>query len=233
MRYMNREAVVLAGGLGTRLKDVVEELPKSMAPVNNKPFLAYILDKLSSSGFTTIILATGYKTEVIERYFGDEWKGAKLIYSIEKEPLGTGGAILHALPHITSENCFVFNGDTLFTIDFGEMQKEFLDKNPVMTIALKRMSDFDRYGSVTMEGDRIVSFNEKRFIHEGLINGGIYILDRKWFEQNAPGDKFSFEKDIMEINTRRCLITGYISDAYFIDIGIPDDYYRALSDLKG
>ncbi|MGD0583545.1 MAG: nucleotidyltransferase family protein [Bacteroidales bacterium] len=228
---MGREAIILAGGLGTRLRDVVEELPKSMAPVNGKPFLAYILDHMTGYGFTRIILATGYKNRVVSNYFGDQWKGARLIYSVEKEPLGTGGAIHLALSQTVSENIFVLNGDTLFTLNFNELEGSFLKDGPIMTIALKPMTDFDRYGSVTLEGNRLVSFNEKKFCREGVINGGIYILNRKWFQENVPGEKFSFEKDIMEKRTGQDLMTGYISDAYFIDIGIPEDYFRASSDL--
>jgi D-glycero-alpha-D-manno-heptose 1-phosphate guanylyltransferase len=95
------------------------------------------------------------------------------------------------------------------------------------------MSDFDRYGSVGMEGERIVSFNEKKFCHYGLINGGIYVADKGWLRLNASAEKFSFEKDILEKRTGHDLITGYISDGYFIDIGIPEDYFRASSDLTG
>jgi D-glycero-alpha-D-manno-heptose 1-phosphate guanylyltransferase len=228
---MEREAIILAGGLGTRLKEVVDEIPKSMAAVNGKPFLAYIMDHLSRFGFTRIILATGYKNEAVSGYFGNHWAGSKLIYSVEKEPLGTGGAVHLALSQTVAENIFVLNGDTLFSIDFNEMERSFLKHNPVMSLALKPMTDFDRYGSVTLDDERLVSFNEKKFCREGLINGGIYILNRKWFEKNVPGEKFSFEKDIMEKRTGQDLMTGYISDAYFIDIGIPEDYFRASSEL--
>jgi D-glycero-alpha-D-manno-heptose 1-phosphate guanylyltransferase len=228
---MEREAVILAGGLGTRLRDIVDEIPKSMAPVNRKPFLEYVLDHLSLYGFKRIILATGYKNESIAAYFSNSWKGIELFYSVEEEPLGTGGAILLASSHSLSENIFVVNGDTLFSVDIDKMEKFFSKDNPVMTLALKPMTNFKRYGSVTLDGERIVSFNEKKFCREGVINGGVYILNRKWFIKNAPGEKFSFEKDIMEKRAGQDIITGYISDAYFIDIGIPEDYLRASSEL--
>jgi D-glycero-alpha-D-manno-heptose 1-phosphate guanylyltransferase len=230
---MEREAVILAGGLGTRLRDVVEELPKSMAPVNGRPFLSYILDHLSKFNFKRIILATGYKNEAILNYFGDSYGSAKLIYSVEKEPLGTGGALLLASSKVESDRFFVFNGDTLFSVDLDEMEKFFLRDSPVMTVALKPMSDFDRYGNVILEGDRIVSFNEKGFCQHGVINGGVYLMKREWLKKHSSGEKFSFEKDVMEKRAGHDLMTGYISDTYFIDIGIPEDYLRASKELRG
>ncbi len=230
---MSREAVILAGGLGTRLRDVVEELPKSMAPVNGKPFLSYILGHLSKFRFKRIILATGYKNEAIVSYFGDNYGSAKLIYSIENEPLGTGGALLLASSMVESESFFVFNGDTLFSVDLDEMEKLFLRESPVMNVALKPMTDFDRYGNVTLNGDRIVRFDEKGFCSRGVINGGVYLLKKDWLKKHSSGEKFSFEKDIMEKRAGHDLITGYLSDAYFIDIGIPEDYLRAARELGG
>jgi D-glycero-alpha-D-manno-heptose 1-phosphate guanylyltransferase len=229
---MEREAVILAGGLGTRLRDVVEELPKSMAPVNGRPFLSYILDHLLKFNFKRIILATGYKNEAIVNYFGDSYGSTKLIYSVEKEPLGTGGALLLASSKIASGHFFVLNGDTLFLVDMDGMEKSFTMESPVMTVALKPMSDFDRYGNITLDGNRIVSFNEKGFCSRGVINGGVYLLDSEWLKRQSPGEKFSFEKDIMEKRAGHDLMTGYISDTYFIDIGIPEDYLRASEELR-
>lgn len=232
MIIMGREAVILAGGLGTRLREMVDDIPKSMAPVNGKPFLEYALDHLIESGFTRIILAIGYKSEVITSYFGDHHGEASLAYSVEKEPLGTGGAILLGSSLVSADHFFVLNGDTLFSVDFDAMEEFFMKDKTALTVALKPMSDFDRYGSVSMEGNRIVSFNEKKFCNYGLINGGIYVIDKGWLRLNATGEKFSFEKDILEKRTGYDLITGYISDAYFVDIGIPEDYFRASEDMK-
>ena len=228
---MEREAVILAGGLGTRLREVVDDIPKSMAPVNGKPFLEYVLNRLIEYRFNRIILATGYKNEAISSYFGDHHGEASLIYSMEKEPLGTGGAIFLASSQVTSDYFFVLNGDTLFSVDLDAMEDFSRKEKAVITVALKPMADFDRYGSVSLEGDRIVSFNEKKFCNSGLINGGIYFVNKRWFRLNATTEKFSFEKDILEKGTSYDLIAGYISDSYFIDIGIPGDYFRALKDL--
>jgi len=228
---MQREAVVLAGGLGTRLKGVVDDLPKSMAPVSGVPFLSFLLEQLSKASFTRVVLATGYKHHFIKSYYGDNYKNIKLVYSIEDEPLGTGGALLKASSEILSEYFFVFNGDTIFNIDMDRFEEFFTTGNYDLAIALKPMKDFERYGSVILNGDRIISFNEKTYCREGLINGGISILKNDWLERVSRSEKFSFEKDIMEKRVTVDGIYGYISDPYFIDIGVPEDYEKAQKEL--
>jgi D-glycero-alpha-D-manno-heptose 1-phosphate guanylyltransferase len=233
MDYLNmkREAIILAGGLGTRLRDTVGDLPKSMAPVAGHPFLSYILEYLSKTSFSKVVLATGYKHQTIMAWYGDNYKGMNLEYSVEDEPLGTGGALLKASSLISSGYFFVFNGDTFFNTGIEDFEKFFIESKCDMAVALKPMKDFERYGSVNMEGERIVAFNEKKYCQEGLINGGLYIINPDWFKKNSPGEKFSFEKDIMEIRVTTDRIYGYISDSYFIDIGIPEDYERAGREL--
>ena len=228
---MKREAVILAGGLGTRLRDVIADLPKSLAPVSGLPFLTYILEQLSKVSFSKAVLAVGYKHEAIISYYGKSYKNISLEYSIEDEPLGTGGALLKASSLISSEYLFVFNGDTIFYIDIDDFEKIFRRVKCDMAVALKPMKDFDRYGSVTLAGERIISFNEKRYCSEGLINGGIYIVNSGWLRKNSPGPRFSFEKDIMEKRVGNDIVNSYISDSYFIDIGVPEDYEKAGKEL--
>jgi D-glycero-alpha-D-manno-heptose 1-phosphate guanylyltransferase len=228
---MEREAVILAGGLGTRLRGVIDDLPKSMAPVKDRPFLGYILDQLSRHRITRAILAAGYRNEDIIAFFGNRYKEIELVYSVESEPLGTGGAILKAAESINSDSFLVLNGDTLFDIDLEDFRKSFKYSNASLSVALKPMVDFERYGSVNLKGDRIISFNEKKYCSEGLINGGIYIINSNWLKAVSPAEKFSFEKDIMEKRVLADKINGYISDTYFIDIGIPEDYERAQKEL--
>lgn len=230
---MEREAVILAGGLGTRLRGVIDDLPKSMAPVNDRPFLVYILDQLSRHRITKAVLAVGYRHEDIRAFFGNRYKEIDLVYSIENEPLGTGGAIMKAAELVKNDSFLVLNGDTLFNIDLEDFRKTFKYSNASLSVALKPMTDFERYGSVVIEDKRIISFDEKKFCAEGLINGGIYILRKEWIAKNAPSSKFSFEKDIMEKRVASDIITGYVSNAYFIDIGIPEDYERAMRELPG
>jgi D-glycero-alpha-D-manno-heptose 1-phosphate guanylyltransferase len=226
-----KEAVILAGGLGTRLRESVEDLPKSMAPVGGKPFITYILDQLCRYRYTKAIVAVGYRKEDIVSFFGNSYKDLELRYSEESEPLGTGGAMLKAAGLITTDSFLVLNGDTLFNIDLEAFRKSFKYSNASLSVALKPMKAFERYGSVTLQDDRIISFNEKRYCAEGLINGGIYILRKEWIMNNSPGEKFSFEKDVMERRVPVDIISGYVSDAYFIDIGVPEDYERAGNEL--
>jgi D-glycero-alpha-D-manno-heptose 1-phosphate guanylyltransferase len=230
---MISEAIILAGGFGTRLKNLVDEIPKSMAPIDKRPFLTYIFEHLLKYRIKKIVLAAGYKHESIISCFGNSYKGIKLIYSIENEPLGTGGAILKATRKISSQFCYVLNGDTCFNIDLSAFEQSFFKAKAVLSVALKSMSDFDRYGSVTTERDRIISFNEKKFCKAGLINGGVYILDKKWLKNNAPDKIFSFEKEILEKLVSKDVIGCFLSDTYFIDIGIPEDYIKASRELPG
>jgi len=228
---MIKEAIILAGGLGTRLRSVVEDLPKPMAPVRGVPFLTWLLDLIEKQGVEKVVLAVGYKHEKITSCFGNRYKNLSIEYSIEKEPLGTGGAVLLALQKIKGENFFLLNGDTYFEVDFRDFENFFVSTGAVMSVALHPVKNPFRYGTVIIHENKIVAFREKTGAEEGLINGGVYIVNKNWFQENAPGGKFSLEKDILEKKISDFLITGYVSDVYFIDIGIPEDYYRAAGEL--
>lgn len=228
---MAKEAIILAGGFGTRLKSLVNDIPKPMAPIKNQPFISYIFEQLHKYKFEKVILAAGYRSEVFLSYFGTSYKNIELIYSVEKEPLGTGGAILKASELLSSDCFFVVNGDTFFEVDFEKMEEKFLKSKSGLMVALKPMVNFDRYGAVITSEEKIISFNEKKFCEEGLINGGIYMVIKDWLNERAIGKIFSFEKDILENLVIKDDITYYISDGYFIDIGIPEDYKRASEEL--
>ncbi|EAK2332576.1 NTP transferase domain-containing protein, partial [Campylobacter jejuni] len=173
------QAIILCGGLGTRLKSVIKDIPKPMAPINNKPFLEFIFEYLKKQGIKEVILAVSYKYEVIQEYFKDEFLGIKIKYSIEKEPLGTGGAIKEALKFIKNE-VYVLNGDTFFDIDLSKLKLN----GSKICLALKQMNDFDRYGTVNVDGQGfVISFEEKIFKTQGLINGGIYLLTKDIFNE--------------------------------------------------
>ncbi|EPT6722512.1 D-glycero-D-manno-heptose 1-phosphate guanosyltransferase [Campylobacter coli] len=213
------QAIVLAGGLGTRLRSVVQDLPKPMAPINGKPFLAFVLEYLKKQGITEIILSVSYKYELIQEYFKDEFHGMKIHYNIEKELLGTGGAIKDALKLVKNE-VYVVNGDTFFDIDL----KKLVLNGSKICIALKQMQNFDRYGTVNVDEQGIVtSFEEKVFKKQGLINGGIYLLKKDIFDEFSLEKKFSFEKFLQE-NFELLKIQTQIFNDYFIDIGVPQDY---------
>lgn len=228
-----REAVVLAGGFGTRLRSVVSDVPKPMAPVAGRPFLAYLLDCIERQGYGHVVLATGYMHEKVEECFGQRYRGISIDYARETSPLGTGGAMLNALQHCTEERITVLNGDTLFLVDHDELCRLADERTTGLAIAVRRVEDAGRYGSVEVAADgRITAFREKDpLTGPGLINGGIYRLHRSIFDGWRCGQTFSFEKEIMQSRYREEAFYAYASDAYFIDIGIPDDYARAQTEL--
>lgn len=226
-----KEAIILAGGFGTRLQGVVNDVPKPMAPISGIPFLAYLLNYCSIYKIERVILAVGYKYESIQQYFGTRFKGIELIYAVETEPLGTGGAILNALQHTRSENVYILNGDSFFAADLDVLMANHCSSKADISIALKRMTNFDRYGSVETEGNRILKFNEKKPMKEGFINTGIYVL-RSAFLQALDFEKcFSFETEVLEKLMCENIFISFVSEAYFIDIGIPEDYARAQEEL--
>jgi D-glycero-alpha-D-manno-heptose 1-phosphate guanylyltransferase len=223
------EAIILAGGFGTRLRHIVSDVPKPMAPVNNKPFLEYIFNYLSKYNFSKIIMAVGYKSDLIKEHFGDSFKEIKIEYSEEVIPLGTGGAIKKAVSICRDKEIFIINGDTFFDVDIREIGELHKNCSCDITIAVKEMQDFDRYGTVIIENNRITKFIEKQNMDKGKINGGVYLINRNIFD-NLDEDIFSFEQTVLEsLNYTMC---AYESDGYFIDIGIPEDYYKAQEDFK-
>jgi D-glycero-alpha-D-manno-heptose 1-phosphate guanylyltransferase len=229
---MIKEAIILAGGLGTRLRSAVPDLPKCMAPVAGKPFLYYVIDHLQKQGIGKFIFSLGYMSESIIEYTKTQYPTINIQYSIEEEPLGTGGAIKLAASKATDKNVLVLNGDTLFSIDTTAVSTLHEAKDADCTLALKPMQNFDRYGMVELNGDAsVAAFKEKQFYATGLINGGVYALNTKRLLQEALPEKFSFEKDYLEQYYNKRKIYGIVQDEYFIDIGIPEDFERAQREL--
>jgi len=227
----NYPAIILAGGLGTRLRSVVQDLPKPMAAINGKPFLHYLFLYLTRQHIQEAILCVGYKSNAIESYFGDKYLDVKITYSREEEPLGTGGAIQQAFKQVKSK-AFVLNGDTFFDIELSALMHFAEEKNADLAIALKPMQGFDRYGAVRTEEDgKISAFDEKRWVEKGWINGGIYFMDKSVFSDTQCLAKFSFEKEILEQSVAQKMFYGKAFEQYFIDIGIPEDYARSQHDF--
>ncbi|NVN98372.1 MAG: NTP transferase domain-containing protein [Geobacteraceae bacterium] len=221
------EAIILAGGLGTRLRSVVSDVPKPMADIGGKPFLFYLFAYLKSLAVDRFIVSSGFKYEIIEKYFGSAFANLPLLYSIEEQPLGTGGAIKKALSDCTADHVIVVNGDTFFPVDLTAMMQKHINTGAAVTIALKNMTNFDRYGTVTLDDTRIVAFREKQLCSSGYINGGTYIIRRDIFHGVELPSRFSFEADFLVKFAQSFMMTGFVSDSYFIDIGIPDDYEKA------
>ena len=227
------EAIILAGGLGTRLQGVIGAYPKCMADVNGKPFLAYILEYLSRQGCSKAILSLGFKHEVVTEWLGKQSLPFACEWVIEYEPLGTGGGIQLALKQAVTNDVVVLNGDTFFDINLGALAKFHFQHHAETSIALREMHNFERYGVVnTEEGNKILSFAEKRYMEQGLINGGVYFVNRKSFLSRDFPQKFSFEKDYLEQFVEEGKFFGSCIQDYFIDIGIPEDYARVQDDFK-
>ncbi|MEI7597152.1 MAG: nucleotidyltransferase family protein [Bacteroidota bacterium] len=228
-----KEVIILAGGLGTRLKEVINDIPKPMAQVCDKPFLDYIFKYLKSYGVTDVVLSVGYKYEVIEAYFGSEFCGINVKYAIENEPLGTGGAISLALQSTQTNNVLVINGDTFFDVDINSLFDFYLKNNADLAIALRSVEDVSRYGAVLINENGVMTdYLEKNdSLGAGQINGGMYVLNKKEFLKHQFETKFSFEKEFLEKDYKSGKIAGLNFKAYFIDIGIPTDYYRAQTEF--
>lgn len=227
------EAIVLAGGLGTRLRSVVSDIPKCMAPVAGQPFLHYILTYLENSGITHVILSLGYKHESIEEYVNKNSWSFSVSYSVENGPLGTGGAIKLALTKAKEDQVLIMNGDTFFEVDLDAFYHFHSLKKAEISIALKLLTDFDRYGNVQTDKDeKIIAFSEKQPCRQGQINGGIYLINRDTIMMKTGKEKFSFETDVLQKYADSSSLYGFICSGYFIDIGIPEDYAKANIDFK-
>ncbi|MDR1157998.1 MAG: nucleotidyltransferase family protein [Oscillospiraceae bacterium] len=225
------QAIVLAGGYGTRLRSVLKNMPKPMALVAGKPFLEYILTWLLANGITETIIAVGYMGESIVSHFKDRYHGMKIRYSRETEPLKTGGAIKKALGYCPENTVFIINGDTYFDVDLRSMEVDFNEKKYDLLMAVKELHNFDRYGSLIIEDGRVTAFSEKQRQIYGYINGGVYIVNRDLLD-DCP-EIFSFETDFMEKSISNICIGAFVSTGYFIDIGIPEDYELAQVEFRG
>ena len=228
------QAILLAGGLGTRLRSVVSDRPKPMALIQEKPFMEYVTRELVRNGVRDIIFAVGYKGSMVEEYFKDGSDfGFHAAYAYEETLLGTAGAIKNAGKFITEDRFFVLNADTFYQIDYSRLtalqEKEELD----MALVLRQVPDISRYGEAVLTEGRLTGFNEKTAeARPGSINGGIYLMTRKLLEE-IPEGKVSLENEMiprwLKENRR---LGGFVHDGYFIDIGVPEDYFRFQEDVR-
>lgn len=221
-----REAIVLAGGFGTRLREVVPDLPKPMAPVAGRPFLEILLTTLARKGFRRVVLSLGFMSEKIVGHFGDSYAGIELVYEVESQPLGTGGAIRSALARCTSDHVFIFNGDTYLDIEVDALERLWqTHHHPV--IVVREVSETARFGRVEMYEGRINAFLEKGISGNGLINAGCYVLPKDALEHFPFGKCFSLETEYIMQELHRIYFDGFVTRGHFIDIGVPEDYARA------
>jgi D-glycero-alpha-D-manno-heptose 1-phosphate guanylyltransferase len=221
------QAIVLAGGLGTRLKCVVPDLPRPMAPVAGRPFLAWILDRLVEAGFERAVLAVGYKHEVLRNHFGASYRGLPLHYSVESTPLGTGGAMRLAAGYVTTDPIFILNGDTYLELDFRAMLAAHLQSRASLSVAVCKVTDVSRYGALDLDNGIIRGFMEKGGAGSGWINAGNYLISAELLESIPVGSVFSFEQELLVPQTQTIRPAAFLTDGLFIDIGVPEDYDRA------
>lgn len=222
---MNLQALILVGGLGTRLRTIVNDRPKPMAIIHGKPFLEYQIEFLKKNGVNDIVLSTGYMGEKIEEYFhSGEKLGISIKYKKEKELLGTGGAIKNA-KDLLNEQFFVLNGDSIFLIDINDMIKFHKENRSDATLALVKVKDKSRYGNVQVDSKfQITGFIEKGNSGGDLVSGGVYYLEKSCFQWNNLPDKFSIENDFFPKLVVEKRVFGFVSNSFFIDIGTVEDH---------
>lgn len=226
------EAVILAGGLGTRLGSRLSDLPKAMAPVAGRPFLALLLDQLIAAGCERAILSVGYRRGAIIDAFQDSYRGLPLIYAVEESPLGTGGAIRLSFLSVTEPSALVLNGDTFLDADLQSIAAFHGSTGQPMTMAVTQVADTSRYGGVILKDNRITGFTEKSCQGPGWINAGVYALNRNFpWPRNLP-TQFSFEKDVLNAHVDSLQPAAFRWQGYFLDIGVPEDLDRAQLDLR-
>lgn len=225
---MVTEAIILAGGLGTRLRSVVSDLPKAMAPIAGQPFLAYLFEFLAAQGIQRVVLAVGYRKETIRDSFGSHFQGLELAYSVEDEPLGTGGALLQALTHVHGEFAFVLNGDTFLRLNYRSMADRIEQQRDMqLMVALRRVPDAGRYGAAVVADGRIQGFLARGTEGPGLINAGSYLVASDIFKHYPMPSKFSWEVDFLQARAAEVRPVAFECDVPFIDIGIPEAFEHA------
>ena len=230
---MTGTVLILAGGFGSRLKEVVAEHPKVLAPVRGRPFVTYILDQIERAGFSSVILATGYRADEVESTLRSSYGSLSLEYSPEPSPLGTAGAIAHARHRLRPGPCLVMNGDSICLADLASYWQWAQDRDAAVALLLAHVKDPRRFGTVRLEGqgegedDQIVSFEEKSpALGAKWINAGIYYLSDSFLDSLEQGRNASLERDVLPNWIGRGMY-GWKADAPFLDIGVPESYAEA------
>ncbi|KAB0638882.1 nucleotidyl transferase [Burkholderia stagnalis] len=226
-------AIVLAGGLGTRLRAVVPDLPKPMANVAEKPFLWWLLGYLRAHGVEQTYLSVGYKREAIAEYFGTQFGMMRVAYVPEESPLGTGGAIVNVFDSADVDSALVLNGDTISTLDIRKFVRDAQEAEADVAMAVARVEDISRYGAVQIDrtDNRVIGFTEKGIAGPGHINAGVYVVKRELFARFGLTGRFSFEGDLLAAHLGEMRVVAFDCVSRFIDIGVPEDYARAQTEV--
>ena len=223
-------AVVLCGGLGTRLQEVLPNKPKVLAEINGVPFIYYLLGKIEKTGCRNVILCTGHLAEQVESLLGNKYRELTIVYSKESNPMGTGGALLNAEQYIATNYALVMNGDSYVECDFRDYYYWHVKVGANISMIVKETSDTSRYGSLSLgEKDRITQFQEKVCNYERagkFINAGVYLMDHQIFQKIPKTFPVSLEKEVFP-NLLSDGLFGYRIDGHFIDIGTPQSLVEA------
>lgn len=226
---MDTSAIILAGGLGTRLRTVVPDKPKVLATVAGRPFITYLLDQLRRTGIRRVVLSTGHLAEQFADAIGDEYHGLAISYAEESEPLGTGGATKFAGALADTPHVLVMNGDSYFDADLGEYMAWHGAGGQDASLLLVEVPDASRFGTVELRADgvHVAAFREKQPEQvPGKINAGVYLFRREMLER-IPAGKCSVERDVFPRWLDEFDVRAWVTDGEFIDIGVPDDYQRS------
>jgi D-glycero-alpha-D-manno-heptose 1-phosphate guanylyltransferase len=225
--FSDLSVAILAGGFGTRLLPVVSDRPKALAEIHGRPFLAYLLDQLSTAGSSRVVLCTGHRGEQIEQAFGERYRNLQILYSRERRPLGTGGALRLALPYLLSDPVLVINGDSFCATNLTSFWNWHATRGSQATMLLAEVPDTQRYGSVKIDHDGAVTqFAEKKQGGSGLINAGVYLLGRRVIDSIPEDTAVSLEHDVFPALMSQGLY-GYQERGCFLDIGTPEDFAAA------
>jgi D-glycero-alpha-D-manno-heptose 1-phosphate guanylyltransferase len=227
--FSDLSVAVLAGGLGTRLRSVISDRPKALAEIHGCPFLAYLLDQLSATGSSSIVLCTGHFGQQIEETFGETYGNLRISYSQESRRLGTGGALRLARRHLTSDPVLVMNGDSFCAADLQGFWNWHCARSSKATMLLTQVPDTQRYGSVKLDSHgAVIQFSEKgQGAVSGFINAGVYLLSRQVIDSIPEDAEVSLEYDVFPNLVPRGLLQGYPDWGAFLDIGTPEDFAAA------
>jgi D-glycero-alpha-D-manno-heptose 1-phosphate guanylyltransferase len=224
------EAIVLAGGFGTRLRQLVADVPKPMAPIAGKPFLEILLGSMAKKGFRRVILSLGFMADKISGHFGEHFAGMDLDYVVEHEPLGTGGAIRLAMDKVKEDHVFVFNGDTFLDLEVDQIKEKWAANHRSLIVS-REVPDTARYGRLLVADGAVTGFSEKGVVGSGLINAGCYVFSRNQLNAFEIGRPFSIEADYLAPAAATKQFDVFITRGQFIDIGVPEDFMRAQTEL--
>jgi D-glycero-alpha-D-manno-heptose 1-phosphate guanylyltransferase len=225
------EAIILAGGLGTRLAARLDGVPKPMAPIAGRPFLAILLARLQQSGCARVLLSVGHLHQTIRHHFGASFHGMTLDYIVEDAPLGTGGALRAALQQAREDSVLVLNGDTFLQLDYAALLAFHAQSGAALTMSITHQENIARYGGVIAKNGRVIGFEEKGRTGPGQINAGVYALNRNLPWPASLPEKFSFESDFLAPQIANIPVAAYPVDGFFLDIGVPEDLDRAQTAL--